>query len=86
MDLSSMIISPLDIYVMPSKVLIIVVFPAPVRPTIPIFSPGSILQVTAFSTSGRSFLYLTFNYLNSNAPFGITCSPPYYSEVQFLQY
>ena len=84
--LPSMRILPLDIYVTPSRVLIIVVFPAPVRPTMPTFSPDSILQFIPLMTSGRSFLYLTFSCLNSSAPFSIACTSPSYSGLQFLQY
>lgn len=46
--------SPLDISVTLSRVLIIVVFPAPVRPTIPIFSPGFIVQLSSLMTLGKS--------------------------------
>ncbi len=34
-------------------------FPVPVRPTIPIFSPGSITQERSLSTKSRSSRYLT---------------------------
>ena len=34
-------------------------FPAPVRPTIPIFSPGFIVISTLFKTLSSVFLYLT---------------------------
>lgn len=50
----SMSTSPLAISVILSKVLIIVVFPAPVRPTIPIFYPGLIVQVKSLITLGKS--------------------------------
>ena len=58
-DFPSMNIFPDDIYVIPSSVLMIVVLPAPVLPTIPIFYPGLIPQVNPLITLGRSFLYLT---------------------------
>lgn len=42
-----------------NKQLIMVLFPAPVRPTIPTFYPFTILNDTPFKTSGSSSLYLT---------------------------
>jgi len=86
-DCPSIKILPADISVTPKRVLIIVVFPAPVLPTIPIFSPLLILQVIPLMTSGRSFLYLTFTLSNSNSPFFMVpscCSS--YMGSQLLQY
>lgn len=57
-------ISPPTISVTLNRVLIIVVLPAPVRPTIPTFYPFFIVQFKLFKTIGRSFLYLTQVYLN----------------------
>jgi len=58
-DCPSMRMSPWEISVMRNRLLIIVVLPAPVRPTMPTFSPGEILQDTPIRTLGRSVLYLT---------------------------
>lgn len=76
-------IVPDEIYVIPSKVLMMVVFPAPVLPTIPIFSPGLMLQLIPLRTSGRSFLYLAFRFLNSIAPAFTICSDIYSLGYQF---
>jgi hypothetical protein len=64
MLLPSISTSPLSISVTLSKVLMIVVFPAPVRPTIPIFYPWLMLQVNPLSTRGKSLRYLTFVSIN----------------------
>ena len=38
--------------------------PAPVRPTIPTFSPSLILKETSLSAKGRSLRYLRLTFLN----------------------
>ena len=47
---------------------VIVDFPAPVRPTTPIFSPGFIVKVSFLSTDGSPGLYLIVRLLNSTLP------------------
>ena len=76
-------IFPEEIYVILIKVLMIVDFPAPVLPTIPIFSPLFILHVIPFITSGKSFLYLDFKFINSIFPWLITDYDSSYSGFQF---
>ena len=43
-------------------------FPAPVRPTIPIFSPGATRNVSPRKTRGRLGLYLICTFSNTRAP------------------
>ena len=45
-----------------------VLFPAPVRPTIPTFEPPSILKFRPFRTSSVLGLYLSYTLLNSTVP------------------
>ncbi len=47
---------------------VIVDFPAPVRPTTPIFSPALIVKVSFFRTEGSPGLYLIVRLLNSTLP------------------
>ena len=46
-------------------------FPAPVRPTIPTFSPALINTLIYDKTQGRSDRYLTLTYTNLIYPFSI---------------
>ena len=73
MSVPSTSILPLEISVTPRRVLMMVVFPAPVLPTIPIFYPDFISQSIFLITSGKSFLYLTLTLSNLIAPRGIAC-------------
>ena len=51
------------------RLRLIVLFPAPVLPTIPIFFPPSISKVRPFSTKSVFGLYLSFTSLNVTFPF-----------------
>ena len=77
---------PLESWVTLNKVLIIELLPAPVLPTIPIFSPALILTVISLSTSGKSSRYLDDIFLNSISPLVITCWYPSYLADHLLQY
>ena len=69
MSMLSIRIDPWEIEVILSKVFMIEVLPAPVRPTIPIFYPALILQLNRFRTLGSPYLYLAFTSINSIYPF-----------------
>ena len=79
-------IDPPDNYVIHIIVLSKVVLPEPVRPTIPIFSPGLILQLTPFKTFGRSDLYLAITCRNYISPKVIYFFRNYYFSCHFSQY
>lgn len=64
----SIIIFPLSIYTIRVILLIKVLFPAPVLPTMPIFSPLLILKSTPFRTSSLSGLYLKWTSWYSMSP------------------
>lgn len=84
MSFPSMRIFPEEHSKIRSKQLIIVDLPAPVRPTIPIFSPLLIFKFKPLRTKGNSGLYLTFVSTNYISPLVITSLLyPSYFVLQF---
>lgn len=70
-----------------SKQLIRVDFPAPVRPTIPTFSPCLMLRVIPLITSGSPYLYLAQYFSNFMSPCFIAFKLlPSSFVLHFLQY
>lgn len=66
----SISIMPLDASRIRKRPSIMVLLPLPVRPTIPIFSPGWIVKLRCFKTSSLSGLYLRQKDLKTISPFG----------------
>merc|ERR1719242_322721 len=70
MSVSSIEIEPPLFSTMRKREMVIVLFPDPVLPTIPIFSDGLNVQVTFLRAGARSSLYLTSRSVTSIFPLG----------------
>jgi hypothetical protein len=85
-EMPSIYIFPAEISVMPRSVLMIVVFPAPVRPTMPIFYPALMLHFIPLITVGKSLRYLTYTSSKIISPFFMILLGVYSSACQSKQY